>query len=78
MQLGVGFQNTKTIPNIIQTKVPPNIDREIFERDVLTSIEKLKVKRIDLLAIHGINTDQHLHQAINCLLYTSPSPRDVP
>ncbi len=30
----------------------------------MTSIEKLKVKRIDLLAIHGINTDEHLHHAI--------------
>ena len=64
VQLGMGFQNTKIIPNIIQTKIPPNIDPEIFERDVLTSIEKLKVKRIDLLAIHGINTDEHLQQAV--------------
>jgi len=30
----------------------------------MTSIEKLKVKRIDLLAIHGINTDEHLHHAV--------------
>ena len=26
--------------------------------------QKLKVKKIDLLAIHGINTAEHLHQAI--------------
>ena len=64
VQLGMGFQNTEKIPNIIQTKIPPNTDPKIFERDVITSIEKLKVKRIDLLAIHGINTDEHLHQAI--------------
>ena len=57
------FKNTKKIPNIIQTKIPPNNDPEIFERDVLSSIEKLKVKKIDLLAIHGINTAEHLHQA---------------
>ena len=77
VQLGMSFQNTKEIPNIIQTKIPPNINPEIFERDVMTSIEKLKVKRIDLLAIHGINTYEHLNQAISCLLYTSPSPRDL-
>ena len=64
MQLGMGFKNTKKIPNIIQTKIPPNSDPEVFERDVMTSIEKLKVKRIDLLAIHGINTSEHLFQAI--------------
>ena len=44
MQLGMGFKNTKKIPNIIQTKIPPNSNPEIFERDVMTSIEKLKVK----------------------------------
>ena len=64
VQLGMGFQNTKKIPNIIQTKIPPNSDPKIFERDVTTSIEKLKVKRIDLLAIHGINTFEHLNQAV--------------
>ncbi len=64
VQLGMCFKNTKKIPNIIQTKIPPNSDPEIFERDVLSSIKKLKVKKIDLLAIHGINTAEHLHQAI--------------
>jgi len=64
VQLGMCFKNTEKIPNIIQTKIPPNSDPEIFERDVLSSIEKLKVKKIDLLAIHGINTAEHLHQAI--------------
>jgi len=64
VQLGMGFKNTNKIPNIIQTKIPPNSDPTIFEKDVITSIEKLKVKKIDLLAIHGINTAEHLHQAI--------------
>ena len=64
VQLGIGFENIKRIPNIIQTKIPPNSDPAIFEKDVIKSIEKLKVKKIDLLAIHGINTADHLHQAI--------------
>ena len=64
MQLGMGCKNTKKIPTIIQTKIPPNSDPEIFENDIITSIEKLKVKKIDLLSIHGINTDEHLHQAV--------------
>ena len=67
VQLGMGFEKTKIIPDIIQTKIPPNSDPEIFKRDVMTSIEKLKVKKIDLLAIHGINTNEHLHQAIRDL-----------
>ena len=64
IQLGMGFKNIEKIPNIIQTKIPPNSDPAIFEKDVITSIEKLKVKKIDLLAIHGINTPEHLQQAI--------------
>jgi len=64
VQLGMCFKNTKKIPNIIQTKIQQNSDPEIFERDVLSSIEKLQVKKIDLLAIHGINTAEHLHQTI--------------
>ena len=64
LQLGMCFENTMKFPNIIQTKIPPNSDPEVFEKDVITSIEKLKVKKIDLLAIHGINTAEHLHQTI--------------
>ena len=64
VQLGMGFKNIKKIPNIIQTKIPPNSDPAIFEKDVITSIEKLKVKKIDLLAIHGINTNEHLYHAV--------------
>ncbi len=64
VQLGMGFKNTKIIPNIIQTKIPPNADPKIFKKDVTKSIEKLKVKKIDLLAIHGINTAEHLRHAV--------------
>ena len=64
VQLGMAFKNNKKIPNIIQTKIPPNSDPKIFEIDVMSSFEKLKVKKIDLLAIHGINTAEHLHQAV--------------
>ena len=64
VQLGMSFKHSKKIPNIIQTKVPPNSDPAIFEKNVITSIEKLKVKKIDLLAIHGINKVEHLHQTI--------------
>nr|WP_075488132.1 aldo/keto reductase [Prochlorococcus marinus] len=64
LQLGMAFKNSEQIPNIIQTKIPPNSDPKIFQRDVMTSFEKLQVKKIDLLAIHGINTSELLYQAI--------------
>ena len=64
VQLGMGFKSIDKIPKIIQTKIPPNHDPKIFEEQLLQSFEKLQVKKIDLLSIHGINTSEHLHQAI--------------
>ena len=64
VQLGMGFKSTKKIPRIIQTKIPPNHDPKIFEGELMKSLEKLQVKKIDLLAIHGINTSEQLHQAV--------------
>ena len=63
IQLGMGFKNIKKFPKIIQTKIPPNSDPRLFEAELLKSFEKLQVKKIDLLAIHGINLPEHLHQA---------------
>ena len=64
IQLGMAFQSTKKIPKIIQTKIPPNNDTKVFEAELLKSFEKLQVNKIDLLAIHGINLPEHLHQAV--------------
>ena len=63
IQLGMGFKSIEKIPKIIQTKIPPNRDPKLFEAELLKSFEKLQVKKIDLLAIHGINLPEHLHQA---------------
>ncbi|ABM72863.1 Aldo/keto reductase family [Prochlorococcus marinus str. MIT 9515] len=64
IQLGMGLKSIKKIPKIIQTKIPPNRDPKLFEAELLKSFENLQVKKIDLLAIHGINTPEHLHHAI--------------
>ncbi len=64
IQLGMGFKSIEKIPKIIQTKIPPNRDPKLFEAELLKSFEKLQVKKIDLLAIHGINTTEHLHQSV--------------
>ena len=64
VQLGKGFKSIKKMPKIIQTKIPPYSDPKLFEAELLKSFEKLQVKKIDLLAIHGINLPEHLHQAV--------------
>ena len=64
VQLGTGFKNISQIPRILQTKIPPNKDPKVFERELYASFEKLQVKKIDLIAIHGINSSEHLYYAI--------------
>ena len=64
IQLGNGFKNINQVPRILQTKIPPNSDPKIFEKDLLTSFDKLQVSRLDLVAIHGINAPEHLHYAV--------------
>ncbi len=64
VQLGMGFKSLKVLPRIIQTKIPPNKDTKIFENELIKSFERLQVEKIDLLAIHGINTSEHLYQSV--------------
>ena len=64
IQLGMGLKSIKKFPKIIQTKIPPNSDPKLFEAELLKSFERLQVKKIDLLAIHGINLPEHLYQTV--------------
>ena len=64
LQLGSAFKNMEINSKIIQTKIPPDEDVNKFQDELKTSFQKLGIKKIDLLAIHGINTFEHLHQAI--------------
>ena len=64
LQIGFTFGNFKRGSKIIQTKIPPNEDINKFQDEILMSFEKLGVKKIDLLAIHGINTSEQLKQSI--------------
>ena len=64
VQLGSAFKNIDLRSKIIQTKIPPNEDINKFQDELKMSFQKLGIKKIDLLAIHGINTFEHLHQAI--------------
>jgi len=64
VQLGSAFKNIDLKSKIIQTKIPPNEDIDKFQDELNMSFQKLGLKKIDLLAIHGINTFEHLQQAI--------------
>lgn len=48
---------------LLQTKVPAHADPEVFVAEVLDSLRRLQVDRLDLLAIHGLNTHRDLWQA---------------
>ena len=64
LQLGAALREVPDPLRIIQTKVPPSNDPKKFETELESSFEKLKLKKIDLLAIHGINLPEHLDQTI--------------
>ncbi len=64
LQVGKAIIDTKKQFNIIQTKIPPNENILKFEDELKLSFEKLGVKKIDLIAIHGINTPDQLHNSI--------------
>tara|TARA_B100001029_G_C15033347_1_gene438497 strand:+ start:294 stop:1493 length:1200 start_codon:yes stop_codon:yes gene_type:complete len=64
LQLGYRIKNNGNPFNIIQTKIPPNNNVKIFEEELKTSFEKLGVNKINLLSIHGINTEEHLKQVL--------------
>lgn len=49
---------------IVQTKIGPNADSKEFRRDFEKSLAFLKLDYVDLLAIHGINNAQLLHESV--------------
>ncbi|MFM7550077.1 MAG: aldo/keto reductase, partial [Cyanobacteriota bacterium] len=63
-QLGWLLQEVPDPQRILQTKVPPQADPAAFEAELATSFERLQVKRVDLLGIHGINTTELLEQTL--------------
>jgi len=48
----------------ITTKIPPTKDGDLLERSIDESLARLKTDYIDCLAIHGINTQEHLDAAL--------------
>ena len=62
-QLGAVLAKIPRKDFILQTKVVASDDSEEFLRKVMTSMERLQVDRLDLLAIHGINNHRSLWQS---------------
>ena len=59
-QLGVILPTIPRHEMIVQTKIAPAADAETFREQFLDSLSRLGLEYVDLLAIHGINTHQHL------------------
>ena len=49
---------------IVQTKVAPLADSGEFRRQVLDSLDRLRLDRVDLLGLHGVNTHELLWHAV--------------
>ena len=67
-QLGWLLPRLPDPKRVLQTKVPPAADPAAFEADLQTSFERLGLSgeggRVDLLAIHGLNTPELLDQTL--------------
>ncbi len=61
-QLGPILADYRRDSLILQTKVGPEDDPERFSTNVVHSLDRLGVRRVDLLAIHGINDHRSLWQ----------------
>ena len=64
LQIGWTLGQIDDPKRILQTKIPPNKDPSIFEQELELSFSRLGSKKIDLLAIHGINLPEHLDMTI--------------
>jgi len=63
-QLGALLTEVNDPQRLLQTKVPPQADADAFEAELATSLERLGVEHVPLLAIHGLNLPEHLEQTL--------------
>jgi hypothetical protein len=59
-QLGLVLPTFPRDRLIVQTKIPPHDDPARFTAEFEESLARLRLDHVDLLALHGINTHQHL------------------
>jgi len=63
-QLGEVFQEIPREDLIVQTKIGIGEDLESFKASFETSMGHLKLDHVDLLSIHGINTEEDLEKSL--------------
>ncbi|MCS6782417.1 MAG: aldo/keto reductase [Gloeomargarita sp. SKYBB_i_bin120] len=68
MQLGWVLGEFPREKLIVQTKVPPSPDPQVFAEKFATSLRYLQLEYVDLLAIHGINLPEHLEWSLQVCL----------
>ena len=61
-QLGPILDRYERDSFLLQTKVKPEDDPELFTANVLDSLDRLGQQRVDLLALHGLNDHRNLWQ----------------
>lgn len=61
-QLGLILEQLPRKEILLQTKVVPSADPDAFVQKIKESMERLRVDRLDLLALHGINDYRSLWQ----------------
>ena len=64
LQLGWALPKSPDPERLLQSKVPPREDSAEFEAELEVSFERLSCQHLDLLAIHGINLQEHLNQTL--------------
>lgn len=64
IQLGRALESLPRDEYILQTKVNPEADPAAFAADVELSFKRLGQDRVDLLALHGINTQEILDMCL--------------
>ncbi len=67
-QLGDLLSQVPDPARLLQTKVPPVADPALFEQELVTSVERLRLaergERIELLSIHGVNNRELLEYTL--------------
>ena len=50
---------------LVQTKIAPHKDPQQFSDELIDSLDRLNLDRVDLFTLHGINTKEHLQWALS-------------
>jgi len=57
-QLGVILPQFKRESIVVQTKVAPDADPDVFKRNFYDSLERLRLDYVDLFSVHGVNNEE--------------------